>query len=235
MADVLGILSDAHGNGASFLRAVDLLAKEGADRFVFLGDAVGYIPSLAVLDEIASMGSSIQCTLGNHEAMLISPESFPASAEIYEHRAIREKMSAVHWGQITSWPDSLNLSWESTSALFCHGIPPKPITGYLYEDQDFDEVDFPLGLTFMGNTHRPFIRQETGRKLVNVGSCGLPRDDGRFGSAGLLDTRSGSVELLRFRIDEDLENLRSQFFYLDETLWEFRLRVASELWGRVVT
>ena len=71
MPNLIGLVSDAHGNGRAFDRAVELLLAHGVRRLFFLGDAVGYVPSTAVLDSLARLGDLVQCIRGNHEAMLI--------------------------------------------------------------------------------------------------------------------------------------------------------------------
>jgi hypothetical protein len=47
---------------------------------------------------------------------------------------------------------------------------------------------------------------------VNVGSCGLPRDQGNLGSFGILNTKSGKCEILRFKLDksEIVNNLKGK-------------------------
>jgi len=57
----------------------------------------------------------------------------------------------------------------------------------------------------MGHSHYLFVRSANGTTFVNVGSCGLPRDDGRFGGACLYDTVTGNVQVLRFDIIEKKE------------------------------
>ena len=54
---------------------------------------------------------------------------------------------------------------------------------------------------FMGNTHRPFIRKAGSSTYVNVGSIGLPRDDGRYASFCIFEPEQGTVEIHRFSIE----------------------------------
>ncbi len=53
----------------------------------------------------------------------------------------------------------------------------------------------------MGRTHRPFIRYEKNVLLLNVGSCGLPRDIGIFASCAIYDPISHSAKIIRLEID----------------------------------
>jgi hypothetical protein len=51
--------------------------RRASKHIYFLGDAVGYVPSAAVLDSLARLGSKVQCIRGNHEAMLLEGQSDP--------------------------------------------------------------------------------------------------------------------------------------------------------------
>ena len=71
MHTLIGLLPDAHGNDLAFERAMDLLRAQGAQRFYFLGEAVGYVPSVSVLDALARLGDEVRCIRGNNGAMLL--------------------------------------------------------------------------------------------------------------------------------------------------------------------
>jgi hypothetical protein len=58
MPNLIGLVSDAHGNSQAFDRAVELLLAHGAKR-LFLGDAIGWVPSSAVLDSLAHLGDLV--------------------------------------------------------------------------------------------------------------------------------------------------------------------------------
>ena len=53
----------------------------------------------------------------------------------------------------------------------------------------------------MGHTHRPFVRERNSKLVMNVGSCGMPRDQGDAPSFAVYDTASHTAEILRIRID----------------------------------
>ena len=229
---MIGIISDAHGNASSFARAVEHLSNLGASRFVFLGDAIGYIPSVEVLVQLGQLGALVSCTKGNHESMFLDGSHSEAN-HIYRYAEISAIIEESQITQMESWPNYLALSTEAGHALFLHGRPSDPIHGYLYPDSDIDLLEFEDSFTFMGNTHRPFIRKIDGKTLVNVGSCSLPRDDGRYGSAAIFDPTSGHVELIRFEIEKDLSALEERF-QLSRGLLEVRGRRDPNLVGRIL-
>ncbi|MFQ5730094.1 MAG: metallophosphoesterase family protein, partial [Waddliaceae bacterium] len=71
-----------------------------------------------------------------------------------------------------------------------------------YPDSDLARF-YTLGVdaVFMGHTHRPFINTVGKTLVVNVGSCGLPRDHGELSSCAVFDTDSGECRILRIPFD----------------------------------
>ena len=55
----------------------------------------------------------------------------------------------------------------------------------------------------MGHTHYPFIFDGQGLKVVNVGSCGLPRDQGNLSSFAIHDTSIHQSKILRLSFDSE--------------------------------
>ncbi len=194
---MIGVLSDAHGNALVFRRVLDALSKLGAERFIFLGDAVGYIPSVEVLATLMDMKDRVQCILGNHEQMLLD-DNYPKRLEsLYQIKATRSLLTPEQAAFIASWPSFLEIEYPFGSALFVHGSPSDYQNGYVYPDTALDVFDVSHDLVFMGHTHRGFIRQQGAQRFINVGSCGLPRDDGRYASAVLFDPETGHTRLIR--------------------------------------
>jgi len=71
----------------------------------------------------------------------------------------------------------------------------------VYADTDLDAfAGLGKRAVFMGQTHRPFVRQERDTLFVNVGSCGLPRDCGNLGAVCLFDDVQGTARIVRFDI-----------------------------------
>lgn len=202
---MIGVLSDAHGNGLAFRHAIDLLRGRGARRFLFLGDAVGYLPDWSVVEALRAMvaaGDDVLCLQGNHEAMLLSGATAePPREAVYQLAPLRQTAPAAATDVLAAWPAShREVLRDGTRVLFVHGSPADATYGYVYPDTDLAPFAPQADMVFMGHTHRPFIREHAGVRYINVGSCGLPRDDGRYGAAALLDPQGGGVEILRFDI-----------------------------------
>jgi predicted phosphodiesterase len=230
----IGILSDAHGNGAAFEKAIQVLRDLGAARFVFLGDALGYIASTSVLDSIRELGEEIICLLGNHEQAILSGDLGGPSEAVYQHDAISDMLSNRDRGEISEWHISHVEEYFDTSALFVHGTEENPVRGYLYSDSYILAPDSPHDFVFMGNTHRPFIRRELGTTYVNVGSCGLPRDHGHYGSAGLFWPTHKRAVVYRFDIRQETHISLSLAPQPHATVLDLFARTTETMFGEVV-
>jgi predicted phosphodiesterase len=199
---VIGVLSDAHGNAHAFDEAIRVLRSKGATRFVYLGDALGYFPNPYMLNRVREACGPDGILLGgNHEAMIADESTPPDRESAYQHAAIRRWLPIHDLEHIRRLPSRVECSMPSGRALFVHGSPEDPLEGYVYEDSCLIAPGNGVTHVICGHTHRPFIRLAEGVTWVNVGSCGLPRDDGAIGSAALLDPISGKASLLRFDIE----------------------------------
>lgn len=180
---------------------MQVIRERGAREFVFLGDAIGYIPSAKVVRRLKALGGRIHCVLGNHEAMLMHEDIDEDRDRVYQLARVRRLLSEADMGFLASWAPSLEMNVGRFRVAFVHGSPNDPTYGYVYPDTDLNPFGKPADYLFMGNSHYPFVRRSNDCCFVNVGSCGLPRDHGSFGAAALFDDQSGAVEVCRFDIE----------------------------------
>ncbi|GAK60661.1 uncharacterized conserved protein [Candidatus Vecturithrix granuli] len=199
---MIGILSDAHGNAPAFDQAVRLLKKIGVERFVFLGDAVGYIPLRDVIKSLQKLDLKIQCVRGNHENMLLQGICDAEREDVYKLSVVRSTLEREELDFLQKWPTHHVETVVGKRLLFVHGSPSDYINGYMYIDTDLSMFDESSDFVFIGHSHHPFVRHHGRVCYVNVGSCGMPRDDGRFGAAATFDPESGLVRIVRFDITE---------------------------------
>jgi len=195
----IGFFSDVHGNTLALSAALKILDSKNCQQKIFLGDAVGYIPTTDALDQILGT-NDIVCIRGNHEQMLLDSilTGYSDLDAIYQLIEVRSKLTSSHFEQLEQWPESLTFTFSGKKILCVHGSPANPIFGYIYPDSSMPEVDFDY--VFIGNTHRPFIRKIGRTTFVNVGSVGLPRDHGSWGSLVVLDPSIEDLRIIRFDI-----------------------------------
>ena len=199
----IGIFSDAHGVLGAFEGACSQLKAAGATELLFLGDSIGYVPHLGALRSLIK--SQINSVRGNHEEMLISDTIPRDRDEIYQLSFARMNLSPSEYKFICTLPPYVTKVFDGTDCLFVHGSPSDPIKGYVYPDSDLQKFS-PLmkqhDIVFMGNTHRPFQREYDGALYINVGSCGLPRDGSRHGTACIFDTVDKEITFVDLDLSE---------------------------------
>jgi predicted phosphodiesterase len=227
---ILGVVSDAHGNAAALRRALSVLRSGDAEEIVFLGDAVGYIPSLEAFDMVESEG--LPSLRGNHEDMLLGGTTPLDRDAVYGHAATANILDAARRARMAMWPTSRRFADGAVLAL--HGSPTDPISGYIYPDTPLEAFAPSAPIVVMGHTHRPFIRRCGGVLYVNAGSCAMPRDTGGFGAVAIIDTVAGTARLLRFDIRDTVETVAGRFALHRDVLRALRRRVEEQFEGCIV-
>jgi diadenosine tetraphosphatase ApaH/serine/threonine PP2A family protein phosphatase len=213
------LISDLHANIPALETALADARGRGAERYVCLGDVVGYGASpRECLDVVMSLCSAEPrdpsagpdardlapglCLLGNHEhALLNSAEDFNPKAR-----------SAIEWTRETlnDGPDreagyrywdflgSLSPIARDERALFVHGSPRDPVREYLLPRdirngekmrENFSRMD--RGVCFVGHSHVPAIYFEDGRIYRPKG--GEDTQDLALGSGSRAIVNVGSV------------------------------------------
>lgn len=209
---LVGFLSDAHGNIHAFSQALELLKKHKVEKIFFLGDAIGYFDSPEIVNMISE--HTIVAIRGNHEQMLIDNQ-IPDKKEKYYR--LKQHLNSSIISTIEHWPSQLEFQLENKTIKIQHGSLSDPIYGYTYADSD---ITPPKGIDLLafGATHRPFTKQVDSTLVVNVGSCGFPRDQGHLGSFGIYDTTSNSFKIERFDISESLMHIAQTHKNLEQEI-----------------
>lgn len=210
----LAVLSDVHGNLVALRAVLADADARGADGLVVAGDLTGFGPSSEnVVDLLRARGARM--VRGNHEKDYVAPWDTPAMPDAWrdERRRLPYRMTMERLGPerrrfLASLPDRLLLD-EATLVL--HGSPRDVREGMLARDSDEELSARYAGercrLALSGHTHRPLIRELPERRLVNVGSVGLPLDGDPRASYGLIERGTDDppggwrVEIWRVRYD----------------------------------
>ena len=200
----IGLLSDAHGNPQAVSACLQKLKVFGVERIYFLGDAIGYLPGENQVLELLH-SASVYCQKGNHEAMLQGEIPLPHAKEgIYRIGDARARLSKSNQEFVVSWPGFRVVEVCSRKILLVHGSPDNPLQGQVYPDADLSNFDrLSYDAVFMGNTHYPFVAHRQGVLVANVGSCGLPRDQGDLPAFAVYDAVKNSCDIFRFHLDQN--------------------------------
>jgi predicted phosphodiesterase len=211
----IAILSDIHGNRQAFETVLADARARGAERFVILGDIVGYggDPVWCVETCIKLVAEGAIAVRGNHDqAISDTSYSMNSSAGI-----------AIDWTRIALEPRHrdflarLPVSVTEEDRLYVHAEGSAPARFTYVNDRSDAETHFRgcgARLTFCGHVHAPALyRLGTGGKvtpfiptsdigipvapprrwLAVIGSVGQPRDGNPAAAWALYDTVSAEL------------------------------------------
>jgi diadenosine tetraphosphatase ApaH/serine/threonine PP2A family protein phosphatase len=216
----IGIFSDTHANFEALNAVVKAYEKESIDRYVCLGDTVGYGGSpnecCDLVRELAAF-----TILGNHDAAVAGRMDYS-----YYYDAARQALD-LHADVLTrpnmEWLRSLPYSRHENELYFCHGSPVNlEEFEYIFAPEQaalclpmWDELG---DVTFIGHSHlcksfaltrhevyevvaQKFTIRPGHRYIVSVGSVGQPRDYDNRASYTIYDTDEKTFEFKRIAYD----------------------------------
>jgi putative phosphoesterase len=209
---IIGFFSDAHGNEIGFTKCYNYLVKH-SDVIYYLGDTVGYFPlSNKIIDILRE--DNIGSLKGNHDAMFLGelPQE-EAKEKIYQLKRGEELITNPNRSFLKGLSPEMSFTIEGRKILLVHGSPFNPLEGYVYQDtdiSDFEELGYDL--IIMGHTHRSFIKKIGRTTVVNVGSCGLPRDNGNKLTVGLYytDCNEAVIQDIQLNVEKVLEKFENE-------------------------
>jgi diadenosine tetraphosphatase ApaH/serine/threonine PP2A family protein phosphatase len=223
---LIAILTDIHANREALTACLAHAQERRAQRYVFLGDLVGYGADPAwVVDTVADYVSrGALAVLGNHDA---------AVAQAPTRHMNPEARQVVEWTRAQLDPnqlqflDRLPLTQEAHGCLFVHASAAEPrnweyITGTMEAVKSMHATR--CRVTFCGHVHEPALYNlsltgkissfvptgdssiplgTTRRWLVIPGSVGQPRDGNPAACYALFD--DATHDLVYFRVPYDYE------------------------------
>lgn len=222
----IAFLSDIHGNREAMDACLSHAKRQKAERYVFLGDLVGYGADPAyVVDRVrALMEKGALALLGNHDEAAVQGitegmNDYARAALEWTHRALDE--------EARSFIAALPLKIVEDDRLYVHSEASAPaawsyITDIASAERSLRSTE--QRLTFCGHVHRPQLFHMSATKppvyflpqagnaiplignrkwLAVMGAVGQPRDHKPAAAYGLLDT--GKNELTYQRVPYDIE------------------------------
>lgn len=171
------------------------------DKYICLGDLCNYYSdNKEVIDFFIE--KKIECVLGNHDKLYISKHNLNDEQMRAYNYDFNLKYSSHHIEFLKSLPEKIILS-ENLKILLCHGSPNDFTNEYIYPDTDLDnfsKCDFDI--IFSGHTHHQFLRTLGSKIFCNVGSVGLPRDNGSLLGFVVFDSELDVITLYRKTVDK---------------------------------
>lgn len=214
-----GVLGDIHSNLTALDAVLAALERAGAQRYLCLGDIVGYgADAEACVERVRALAPSL--VGGNHDwavagRLALDYFNAPARAAIQWTRKVLSRRDVA-------WLGSLELTLEVDDVTLAHSTVHDPgVFDYMQTPYDaymsFQRLRTPHA--FVGHSHIPItffdgpvitysieprILLAGQRSISNVGSVGQPRDEDPRAACGILDTDTGMLDVLRVPYDVEL-------------------------------
>ncbi|MFR1833159.1 MAG: metallophosphoesterase family protein [Lachnospiraceae bacterium] len=223
----IAVLSDIHGNLPALLAVLEDCTRQHADRFWLLGDYVDYGVSSRETVKLLEQLEPEYAIAGNHDACLYLPSvrssQTPHGKQAFSYtKALVEKdPDAFFWlEQIAEHP---MIYLEKQKTMLVHGTVSDPYWGKFLPEVRAEEVFSDMEkrdvrLLLVGHSHKSFLLIKNGRRIINPGSVGQPRDGFPEASYAILDGES--VTFRRVSYDIDQAALAIKEAGLPEYLWQ---------------
>lgn len=234
----IAVISDIHSNLEALTACCQQAMEQGAEKFVCLGDIVGYGPDpVAVLDMLHGL-PGFTCVLGNHDEYMFNSIEVSSTAPVQQvaewtikqlspehieflkslpYVIIENGVSYVHsslrqpntWPYITNPTEAKKCLGSSSTNLIFYGHVHIPMLFHEQKDNSI-ELSYPQG----GQT---VILHPNQRYLINVGSVGQPRDDNTEASYVIYDEEKNCLTFHRVKYDfsKTIEKIRSNDLHED--------------------
>ena len=222
---LLALFADIHANRQAFTACLDFARAHGAERFICLGDYVGYgaDPEWTVETVMNLVGEGALAVRGNHD------NAIGATAETMN----AEAQAAIEWtrGRLSAaqrrFLAELPLTLQEDDRLYVHSEASSPAKWrYVRSTADAGRslLATAAHVTFCGHIHRPALYSMSvtgkmtsfvptsgvtvqllqGRRWLTVlGSVGQPRDGDPAASFAMFDTNSREITYCRVPYDVD--------------------------------
>lgn len=222
---LIALFADIHANRQAFEACLDHARAQGSQRYVFLGDYVGYgaDPDWVLTTVMDMVGQGALAVLGNHDNAVGEPsETMNSEAQV-----------AIEWTRSQLGPEQrrfladLPLTVQDESRLYVHAEASKP-KSWIYVKSTVEAATSlsvtPAHITFCGHIHTPALYSLSitakmtaftpvsgaavpmlpGRRwLAVLGSVGQPRDGNPAAAYALLDTDKKEITFCRVPYDVD--------------------------------
>lgn len=220
----IALLADIHGNIEALDACLKHARNHGAERFVVLGDLVGYgADPGAVIDRVAGLGDELlACVLGNHDAAALGVGMELMNDEAQEAIAWTvPRLTGAQLAYLRALPVILredNVTWVHASAEY----PDAFLYISSFEEAQGSMRAAGTDFVFCGHSHDPvlFYNADDGQLaalrpipgitlpagwhrpcLGIVGSCGQPRDGLTGAWYALFDRARGNITYYRVPYD----------------------------------
>ncbi len=220
---LLALFSDIHANRQAFSACLEAARARGAERFIFLGDFVGYggDPEWVVETATALIADGAVAVRGNHDQAISTPSETMNEDARAAIEWTRDRLSSAQRRFLAELP----LALEEEDCLYVHSEASQP-ERWRYVQATPDAARSMIAtrahVTFCGHIHKPALYSMSatakmtsfvpvagvpinllkGRQwLAVLGSVGQPRDRNPAAAFAIYDTVAREITFCRVPYD----------------------------------
>lgn len=231
----IAIISDIHGN-LTALEAVlqDLEQQPPVDQLIVAGDLClnGPHPRES-LERVRALGCPV--IQGNTDLEIVTQAPQKGEKKRTTVGWTREQVGADGIAYLESLPFSHRISnSQGSDILIVHANPLNLEDAIFPNSSDaalqllLDEVDTGVGALAFGHLHIAYTRSWRHLLLVDVGSCGLPRDEDHRAAYAILDWQDNGWQAEIRRVPYDVQEVVKQIKTCGMPNAEKRIKVLLE-------
>ena len=207
----VAILSDIHGNIYALNEVIKECKKAGVERFLVLGDLIGYYyQPKEVLETLLSLNAIM--IQGNHEKLLEDLIKGKIEKDALSkkygcgHQIAVNSLSKEQLDYLFNLPKQISLKIENTTFSLNHGSPINQ-DEYLYPNSSEEILDrcniASVDFVLVGHSHYAFEYKCNYSILLNVGSVGQNRQKSGIASWGLINSVTKEYNLIETVYDAE--------------------------------
>jgi predicted phosphodiesterase len=213
----IAIISDIHGNQLALEAALqDLANQPSIDQLVIAGDLClnGPCPR-----EVLTTVQELHCPVlqGNVDAEVVTAAPNKGEKKRSTAAWTREQIGQAGIDYLASLPASYRVPNPGGSDLLVVHANPLNLEDAIFPNASdgtlehlLGGLDAGIGALAFGHLHIAYTRYWRGILLVDVGSCGIPRDEDLRAAYGILSWQDNSWEAEIRRVDYDVRAVVKQ-------------------------
>jgi len=213
----IAVISDIHGNQLAFEAVLsDLAQQPRCDQIVIAGDLCLNGPRPR---EVLELVQELRCPVIQGNVDLETVTQAPEKGEKKRNAVswTREQIGEAGVAYLASLPFSYRISNSAGRDLLIVHANPLNLEDALFpnaEDEELEHLlsglDERVGALAFGHLHIAYARSWHGLLLVNVASCGAPRDEDHRAAYGILTWQEDRWEAEIRRVYYDLQAVFKQ-------------------------
>jgi predicted phosphodiesterase len=219
---LVAVFSDVHANIEALRAVLDYYKTLPIERYVYLGDAVGYGPNPNESCDLVRALAPLTAVLGNHDAAVSG--KMPYDDYYDAARAALDWTTAEISPDNKAWLTRLPYKIREGELTFTHGSPivPETFEYLLFPEQLLDLYDIwdeLSPITFIGHSHLSiafkieneevsplfadsFVCRSENKYIITAGSVGQPRDRDPRACCCTFDTETRTFTYHRIEYDK---------------------------------